>query len=328
MPCKVAIVGACSLSGREILKTLSDRSFPLSQIRLFETESSVGQRLLYNNEEILVEEISEHILREAKFHFVFFAAGSKVSKGFIAFAQEAGSKIIDISSHAYAHMDAPLVVPHISFDSKKDTSLFASPVCLSVHLSLILAPLAKLSKLERIVGSTYQAVSGAGFFGVEELERQVVEIEDGKEAKLHYFPKQIAFNVFPEVEHFAEGDRWSKEELLIEKEVSTILGLKDLDLSLTCVRVPVLRGHSVSMTIDFDKEVSLDDIYNAWEENGISVYRDDYPTAWDLEGTLDVGVGRLRKDKKRSNSIHFWTVADNLSVGMALNAVQIAEELL
>ncbi|MGL5955868.1 MAG: aspartate-semialdehyde dehydrogenase [Brevinema sp.] len=321
MPCKVAIVGAGSLTGREILKTLADRSFPLSQIRLFETESSVGHYLSYNNSDILVEEVSEHVLREEKFFVVFFAGGTNISKQYIPMVQNA--YIIDTSSYAHMHLNAPLVIPGLCSIPEKIAS---NPSCLSVQLSRALFPLQKKTNISRVVVSSYQSVSGAGFFGVEELERQVAEIENGKEASLHYFSKQIAFNIIPQVNDFV--DTWTKEEISISKEIQQILNKDDLPISLTCVRVPVIRGHSASVMVELDKELSLEEIYNLWEESGLLVYKDDYPTPWELEGTVDLGVARLRKDNYQKACYHFWTVADNLSVGMALNSVQIAEALI
>lgn len=326
MPCKVAIVGACSLAGREILKTLSDRSFPLSQVRLFDTEFSVGHRVSYDNADILVEEISEHVLREEKFRFVFFTGGYNLSKDFLSFAKNAGSKVIDVSSYAYTHENAPLVIPQIDFTNFKETAVFANPMCLAIHLSLVLQPILAKTLIQRIVASTYQAASGAGFLGVEELERQTEEIENGKEATVNFFPKQLAFNVFPQVCDMHVGAVWSKEEISVEKEVQDILQNKDLDIALTCVRVPVIRCHSISIMMELDMELSVEDLHDLWEKQGLQVYKEGYPTPWDLEGTIDVGIGRLRQDKKRKNCYYFWTVADNLSVGTALNAVQIAEE--
>ncbi|MGL4676680.1 MAG: aspartate-semialdehyde dehydrogenase [Brevinema sp.] len=323
MPCKVAIVGASSLTGREILKTLSDRSFPLSQIRLFETESSVGHYLSYNNSDILIEEVSEHILREGHFFVVFFAGGSNISKQYIPAVQNA--YVIDTSSYAYTHLNAPLSIPSLG-DSSLSSKIVTNPSCLSVLLCNVLSPLQKNNNILRVVASSYQSVSGAGFFGVEELERQVVEIEDGKEASLHYFSKQIAFNIIPQVNDFV--DTWTKEEITVSKEIQYLLQKEHLPISLTCVRVPVIRGHSASVMVELDQELSLDDIQNLWEESGLLVYKEDYPTPWELEGTVDIGVARLRKDNYQKACYHFWTVADNLSVGMALNSVQIAEKFL
>lgn len=328
MPCKVAIVGACSLVGREILKTLSDRSFPLSQIRLFDGESDMGHKLVFNNQEITVEEVSEHTLREEKFKFIFFAGGSLMSRTFIPIARSSGAVIIDTSSYSYIHEHAPLIIPEINRESIGEHKLLSNPYSLTTQLCYTLSPIKNLSPISRIVISTYQSVSGAGFFGVEELERQIVEIEDGKEASLHYFSKQIAFNVFPQVDHFADDSAWTNEELIVAKEVKEILQIEELALSLTCVRVPVIRGHCASVMVELEKDISLEEIEKSWEENDVIVHRQDFPTPWELEGTIDMGVGRLRKDLHKERCYHYWTVADNLSVGMALNPVTIAEEFL
>ncbi len=318
MPCKVAIVGASSLTGREILKTLAERSFPLSQIRLFETTS--GQHLNYDNSEILIEEVSEHALREGKFRIVFFAGGVNTAKQYIASAE--GALVVDTSFYAYHLLKAPLVVSDI-VDFPKEQKVVANPCCLAVQLSRVLHPILKKSMIKRVIASTYQSVAGAGFFGIEELERQVSEIENGKEASMHYFDKQIAFNVIPQINDFY--DEWTKEELAIPTEVGKVLGIDDLNMSVTCVRVPVIRGHSASVMIELEDELTDGDFYHLWQEAGLSVYKDDYPTPWELEGTIDIGVARLRKDRHIPRCYHFWTVADNLSACMALNSVQIAE---
>lgn len=328
MPCKVAVVGACTLVGRELLKTLSDRSFPLSQIRLFDIEHSVGQKLVFNTNEILVEEITEHVLKEEKFSFIFFTGCALLSEQYIPIASQTNAYIIDVSSYSRHSMKSPLIVPEINASKMEGHKVFANPLCFSTQLSLVLHPLNKISSITRAVVSTYQAVSGAGFFGVEEFERQIIEIENGKEANVHFLPKQIAFNVVPQVDRFIGDDSWTKEELEIIEETKTLLERKELDMAITCVRVPVIRGHSASIMVEFSDDVSLEDIINTWENEEIVVYHDDYPTPWEMEGTVDVAVGRIRKDLTRNNCFHFWCVADNLARGTALNSIQIAEELL
>lgn len=327
MACKVAIIGACSLVGRELLKTLSDRSFPLTELRLFEVEHSVGQHLSFNKEDILVEEISEHVLKDNHFRFVFFASGYKNTQMFAKIAQEAGSIVIDLSHYSYQHLSSTLSVPDINF-KKSENNTYSSPTSLAIQLSSVLAPIQAISAITSVNVSTYQSVSGAGYFGVEELERQITEINDGKEASVHYFDKQIAFNVLPQIDHI-NADGWTKEELLVSEEVQTILNDKNLSVSLTCVRVPVLRGHSVSVMVELEKELSFEEIYTAWEEHGFSVYKnDEYPTPWELEDSKDIGVGRLRVDQKNANRYYFWAVSDNITSGMSLNPVLIAEQLL
>lgn len=325
MPCKVAIVGASTLVGREILKVLSERSFSLSQIRLFDTESSVGQHLLYNDKDVLIEEISEHNLRENKFRIVFFAGGKVLAEQYAAIAAEEGSFVIDTSLYAANYLNAPFVIPSINGYKLLEKKLVANPHSLTVHLGQIFASLLKETQITRAVISTYQSVSGSGFFGVEELERQISEIVDGKEASMHYFSKQIAFNTIPQVNEFIGSN--TKEELLIEQELSEIFEDKSFNMNITCVRVPVIRGHSASVMVELKKELSIDDMYYLWENDGIETYRelDDFPTPWELENTIQIGVARLRKDKYIPNCYHFWTVADNLKVGMAQNSVQLAE---
>lgn len=330
MPCKVAIVGACGLVGRELINILSDRSFPLSNLRLFDSEYGAGTRLLFGEEELLVEELSEHALKEGHFKFVFFTGGTVMAEHFAPIAAETGAIVIDNSSHFRNDPKIPLIVPEINGDSLKGyQGIIASPNCSTTQLALALHPIHQLSPIKRVVMSSYQAVSGSGFFGIEELERQVSEIEDGKEATLHYFPKQIAYNIFPQVDVFG-CDGWTKEEKRILQEVRKIFNTPSLDLAATCVRVPVLRGHSESVMIETEADLSLDQIVDAWEEfSSLSVYKgEEYPTPWDMEGTIDTGVGRLRKDISRPGCYHFWCVADNLLRGSAFNAVHIAEIML
>ncbi len=312
MACKVAILGAGTLAGREILNTLAERSFPLTQIRLFD-DNCVGQYLAYNNTDVMIEEISEHVLKESRFKVVFYACSDR---SYIPFALEGGAFVIDCG------FDSKLIISGINSSDIEWQNIVSNPRCLTIHLCRILHGISKKTKIKRINASTYQSVSGAGFLGIEELERQVDEIEKGREATLHYFSKQIAYNVVPQISDF-EGE-WTKEELNIPKEVNQILNQK-IDMSFTCVRVPVLRGHSMSVMMELSDDLSVEDIYDSMED--IDIYAEcDYPTPWEMEGLTDIAVARLRKDPNIKKCYHFWTVADNQAACFALNSVKIAED--
>jgi len=327
MPCGVAIIGACGLVGRELINILSDRAFPLSKLRLFDSEYGAGTRLPFGEEELLVEELSEHALREGHFKFVFFTSGSVITEHFAKIASDSGSIVIDNSSYYRNDIDVPLIVPEINGDILKDyKGIIANPNCSTIQLALSLYPIQQITKVKRVVMSTYQAVSSSGHFGVEELERQIVEIEDGKEASLHYFPEQIAFNIFPQIDVFSENG-WTKEEIRINQEIQKIFSAPSLNVISTCVRVPVLRGHCQSIMIELEDNLSIDQILEVWEEfSSLTVFKgEDYPTPWNFEGLIDTGVGRLRKDPVQSNTYHYWCVSDNLLRGAAFNAIHTAE---
>lgn len=323
MSCKIAVVGAHGLLGRVLVRTLSERAFPFTQLRLFDEKKAGG----IVEEGLLIEELSEHALREGGFRYVFFAAGAKASERFIPHVQNGTA--IDLSAYSRTNASVPLIVPEINGAEAKGKSLIASPDCLGVQLSLSLFPISELYPIKRVVLSSYQSVSGAGGLGVDELERQIEDIAEGKEARVSHFPKQIAYNIFPQVDVFGASG-WTKEEEHLLDESRRLLKLPSLELAATCARVPVLRGHSLSVSVQVEGEVSTERITDAWKAfRPLSVYEDNaYPTPWELEESVKVGIGRLRKDPFRKDTLHFWCVADNLTRDTALNAVLIAEGLL
>ncbi|MGL5255247.1 MAG: aspartate-semialdehyde dehydrogenase [Brevinema sp.] len=322
MSCKVAVVGAGGILGRSLITALKDRSFPFSQLRLFDERHAVGTV----DDGIVVEEISEHALKTGGFSYVFFAAGARVTEMYSP-CLESGT-IIDLSSHYRGFSSVPLVVPEINGPESFGKKIIACPDSLGVQLALSLSPISDIFPVDRVLVSTYQSVSGSGGQGIEELERQVNDISQGKEAHVRYFPKQIAYNVFPQVDVFGE-DGWSKAEERLADETRRVLHLPNLQLAATCVRVPVLRGHAMNVTLTLGAVADVERILKEWRQfRPLSVYEDDnYPTPWDLEDSDKVGVGRLRKDPYLDNVVHYWCVADNLTRDTALNAILLVEML-
>ena len=320
--CKIAVIGAGGILGRSLIAALKDRSFPFTQLRLFDEKNAVGSV----EDGVIVEEISEHALKTGGFSYVFFAAGARITETYAPFL-ESGT-VIDLSSHYRGFSSVPLVIPEINGPEAFGKKTIACPDSLGVQLALSLFPISELYPIDRAVISTYQAVSGSGGQGVTELEHQINDIAQGKEAHVRYFPKQIAYNVFPQVDVFGENG-WTKEEERLVDETRRVLNLPELQLTATCVRVPVLRGHAMSVTLRLGTAVDVDRILKEWQDfRPLSVYEDNnFPTPWDLEDSDKVGVGRLRKDPYMDNLIHYWCVADNLTRDTALNAVLLVEML-
>jgi len=327
----VAVVGATGLVGQEFLKLLVQRRFPIKGFRLFASSRSAGRKLLVGERELEVEETRLDV-----FHGVdlaFFSATAEVSKQVVPLAAKAGAVVIDDSAAWRLEPQVPLVVPEVNGEDLQDhRGIIAIPNCETTPLTLALWPLHRRNPLKRIIVDTYQSVSGSGARAVEELTQQARSVLDGQQASAHIYPHQIAFNVLPHVEPFL-GSGYTKEEWKVINETRKILHEPELAISATCVRVPVFVGHSLAVHAEFSGPMTPEEVQAILREAPGLTIQDEpsvnlYPTPWEAAGKDDVFVGRIRQDVSHPNGIVLWIVGDNLRKGAALNAIQIAEELI
>lgn len=326
----VAVVGATGVVGTEAIGLLEERDFPLASLRLVASGRSAGDQISFRGSSITVEALGSF-----DFHgidLVLSAPGASVSLEYVPRAVAAGCLVIDKSSAFRMDPAVPLVVPEVNrADLARAAGIIASPNCTSIPLSMVLAPLHREFGLRRVVVSTYQAVSGAGQKAADEFIGQAVAILNRRPMPLKEFPHQIAFNVLPHVETFVEADGgYSTEETKVRDETRKILGLPELRVTATCVRVPVVNGHSESVNIEFERPVTparAREILAA--APGIQVMdapaEDLYPMPVEASGGDSVLVGRIRADDTVESGLNLWLSCDNLRKGAALNAVQIAE---
>jgi len=326
----VAIVGATGAVGVEMLKTLENRNFPVSELSLLASKRSTGKKLTFKGEEIAVQELTMDSFKGVD--VALFSAGGGTSKEYAKHAVDAGSVVVDNSSAFRSDDDVPLVVPEINAaDVASHKGIIANPNCSTIVTVMALYPLHCAFGVKRIFASTYQAVSGSGAMGIIELERQVGEIASGEKASKIVYPHQIAFNVLPHVDDFLDSG-YTKEEMKMENEARKIMSLPGFKASVTCVRVPVYRAHSIAVSAEFEKPVSISDAKNAIDSApGIDLNDDiannSYPLPLDVAGLDNCQAGRIRQDCAFDNGLSFWVVGDQLLKGAALNAVQIAEEV-
>ncbi len=327
----VAIVGATGAVGVEMLLCLEQRNFPLSRLKLLASSRSAGKTMEFRGETLTIEELSHDSFKDVD--IALFSAGGDISREFGPTAAAAGAVVIDNSSAFRMDADVPLVVPEINPQAAKNhpRNIIANPNCTTIISLMALAPLHELFGLKSVVASSYQAVSGSGAQGIIELEEQVKAIATGQSFTPRVYPRQIAFNVIPQVDAFTENG-YTKEELKMLNEGRKILDLPELKVSCTCVRVPVYRSHSVSITALFDKPVSVDAARAAYQGKPGVLLVDDpsnkiFPVPLDTTGKDDCHVGRIRKSIVFENALDLWVVGDQVRKGAALNAVQIAEIL-
>tara|TARA_Y100000590_G_scaffold468366_1_gene650910 strand:- start:4676 stop:5692 length:1017 start_codon:yes stop_codon:yes gene_type:complete len=331
MGIRVSIVGATGNVGREILSILEERKFPIDELYLLASSKSIGKKLSFNKKEINVLDLNEFDFN--KCDLVFSSAGSKIASEFAPRAADSGCIIIDNSSYYRMDPDIPLVVPEVNSNTLKKIkkNIIANPNCSTIQLAVVLKPLHDLVPIKRVIVSTYQATSGAGRASMDELFEQTKDIFSNNTIKKKYFTKQIAFNVIPHIDIFLD-DGQTKEEWKMQVETKKIIDEK-IQVSATCVRVPVFIGHGEAVNIEFEKEISEDKLKEVLKKSpGISIvdYRKDegYVTPEECAGEDKVFVSRIRKDNTSKNCISLWIVADNLRKGAALNAIQIGEELI
>lgn len=324
----VAIVGATGAVGQEFLNVLAKRNFPLKSLRPLASERSAGKVVSINGDNLPIEVLSENSFNGID--LALFSAGSDVSKRFAPIAVNAGALVVDNSSAFRMVEDVPLIVPEVNGDAARNNKgIIANPNCSTIQMVVALKPIYNLSRIKRIIVSTYQSVSGTGQKAINELMEQTKSIVNGKTAKIDVYPYQIAFNVIPQIDVATESG-FTKEEIKMIDETRKILDDKDISIGATAVRVPVMRGHSESIYVETEKELDIINIRSAFASaEGLlledNIFESIYPTPLGIEGKDLCYVGRLRKDLTEKNGIHLWVVADNLLKGAALNAVQIAE---
>jgi len=326
----VAVVGATGAVGVEMLKTLEKRNFPVSRLTPLASVRSAGKTLPFWGQEITVQELTTDSF--AGVDIALFSAGGEISGEFASRAVEAGAVVVDNSSAFRMDDNVPLVVPEINAaEVARHKGIIANPNCSTIVTVMALYPLHQAFEVKRMFASTYQAVSGSGGMGIAELERQVGEINEGREVSREVYPHQIAFNVLPHVDVFLDNG-YTKEEMKMVHESRKIMGLPDFQASVTCVRVPVYRAHSIAISAEFEKPVSVEGAREAISgAPGIDLNDDvasnGYPLPLELAGQDNCQVGRIRKDCAMENGLSFWVAGDQLLKGAALNAIQIAEEV-
>jgi aspartate-semialdehyde dehydrogenase len=326
----VAVVGATGAVGEVLLEVLEERRFPVGELRPLASERSVGTTVRFAGRDIAVREARAEAFEGVD--FAFFAATGALSKTLAPEVAKRGGIAIDKSSTWRMDPEVPLVIPEVNPDAlEKQRGIVACPNCTTIGFVMALEPLRRAAGLRSIVVTTLQAVSGTGKPGLEELERQLGETASGKQATLSTYPARIVHNVLPLCETFRD-DGWSTEEMKLHGETRKILGMPDLAISMTCIRVPVRVGHSATMLVETERPLSAAQARAALEAfPGVEVLDDTahdvFPTAADAEGRDEVLVGRIRKDLN-SDRLWLWQVSDNLRKGAATNAVQIAEELI
>jgi aspartate-semialdehyde dehydrogenase len=326
----IAIVGATGNVGRKILEVIERKKLPIKELFLVASPRSAGQKINFSGREHKVFNLETFDFSKIK--ITFFAAGGKISEQYALKAAKY-STVIDNSSFFRMDPDVPLIVPQVNPEAIKSMkkNIIANPNCSTAQLVIVLKPLHDLFNIVRIVVSTYQSVSGGGKDPMNELIEQTKSSLENKEIKSRNFTKQIAFNAIPQIDIFAD-DGYTKEELKMTNETKKILGDK-IELTATCVRIPVMISHAESVNIQFEKPFSLEKVRDALSKaEGCEVYdkREDggYSTPIEAEGRDETYVSRIREDKTNKNSLNLWIVSDNLLRGAALNAVEIAETLI
>jgi aspartate-semialdehyde dehydrogenase len=326
----VAIVGATGAVGAELLRVLERRSFPVAQIRALASARSAGRAVGFQGKTIEVEQLSETSFEGID--IAFFSAGGETSRRFVPLARDAGAVVIDNSSVFRMEPDVPLVIPEINgADVQQHHGIIANPNCTTAVALMALYPLHRAFQLQRIFAASYQAVSGAGARAIAELKHQIESAAEDRAPRVEVFSHPIAFNVLPHVDVFLD-DGYTKEERKMENESRKIMHHPDLRVSTTCVRVPVYRAHSVAISAEFERPVSVDEAREVLAKApGLELVDEPrsnkYPMPLQVAGKDNCQVGRVRRDSAFDNGLSFWVSGDQLLKGAALNAVQIAELL-
>lgn len=327
----IAIVGAGGAVGREILNVLEGGALPVDNLRLFGSERSAGSTMTFNGRELPVEILSQ----DSDFgdiDYAFVSAGADVSHRFAPVITAGGAMMIDNSSAFRMDADVPLVVPEINGDDALNAPrhIIANPNCTTIQMVMALEPIHRISPIRRVHVATYQAASGAGAAAMNELVNQYSELADGRETTVRRFAHQLAYNVIPQIDVFADED-YTREELKMYHETKKIMHAPEIEVSAMCVRVPVMRAHSEAIWVECEREVSVAEARSAFmAAPGLELVDNPakglYPMPLHATGTDPVYVGRLRRDIS-GRGLTFWTVSDQLRKGAALNAVQIAAYL-
>jgi aspartate-semialdehyde dehydrogenase len=326
----VAIVGATGAVGQELLRVLERRAFPVERLLPLSSERSAGTNVSFRGEEIRAERLSPHSFKGID--VAFFSAGGNISREYAPIARDAGAVVIDNSSVFRMENDVPLVIPEINGeDVRQHRGLIANPNCTTAVALMALYPLHRAFGVRRVIAASYQAVSGSGARAIGELRSQVEAAAGNQQPVATVYPHPIAFNLLPHVDSFLPGG-YTKEEMKMQNEGRRIMHLPDFRASVTCVRVPVYRAHSVAVTAEFDRPVSVEEAHEVLAKApGLELVDEPqnnrYPMPLFTAGKDNCEVGRVRRDCAFENGLSFWVSGDQLLKGAALNAVQIAEWL-
>lgn len=328
----VAVVGATGAVGIEMVRMLQDRQFPIKSLRLFASERSSGKSLIFNDKQISVEVLHPELISDID--VAIFSAGATISKQYAPLFAKRGIFVIDNSSAWRMDSDIPLVVPEVNPHAlTKDKKIIANPNCSTIQMVVALKPIHDVVGIKTIRVATYQAVSGAGGKGIDDLEKQSKAWAEGKQIPpAQKIPHQIAFNLVPQIDVFTDNG-YTKEEMKMVNETRKIMDAPEIGVSATCVRVPVFRSHSEAVWIETAKPLSIAKAKELLASAPGLVLQDEpeksvYPMPWQAEGRQATYVGRIRQDLASPNGLSMWIVSDNLLKGAALNAVEIAELLI
>ncbi|HHT9135187.1 MAG TPA: aspartate-semialdehyde dehydrogenase [Candidatus Avalokitesvara rifleensis] len=335
MGVSVAVVGATGAVGTEMLRILEERDFPLKELRLLASSRSAGKRLKFKDEELTIEELRKDSFKGID--IALFSAGGSVSKEFVPHCVKAGAVAVDNTAAFRMDKDVPLVVPEVNPEEiARHKGIIANPNCSTIQLVVVLKPIDNAAGLKRVVVSTYQAVSGAGWQAVDELEKETESIlSNSGEYKRKIFPHQIAFNALPQIPQSDAflPNGYTTEEMKMINETRKIMKKPSLRITATTVRIPVIRGHSESVNVETERKLTREETRKILSKApGVTIMDDPehqiYPLATLAAGRDETFVGRIREDSSVENGLNLWIVSDNLRKGAALNAIQIAERLL
>ena len=329
---KVAVVGASGNVGREMLNILHERNFPVSEVVALASHRSAGTPVSFGDKDLTIQDLAKYDFTGTD--IVLSSPGAKVSAEFAPIAAKAGAVVIDNTSHFRMDPDVPLIVPEVNPDALADytkKNIVANPNCSTIQMLVALKPLHDVAKIKRVVVSTYQSVSGGGKEAMDELFNQTRHFYMNDHVQNEVFPKQISFNVIPQIDKFMD-DGMTKEEWKMIVETKKILD-PSIKVCANCVRVPVFVGHSEMVNVEFENEMTPKQAMKLWQKaQGVTCIDLDsdleYVTPAEIAGEDDVFVSRVREDISVENGLNFWCVSDNLRKGAALNTVQIAELLI
>ena len=330
-PLTVAILGSSGAVGKEILSLLEERSFPVKKLTLLASHRSAGELQSFNGTELQVSETTKDSFRNVD--LVLASAGSAISREWKDIIQKSGALMIDNSSAFRMDENVPLVVPEVNpGDANKHKGLISNPNCTTILLALVLSPLKRQIPIKRVVVSTYQSASGAGALAMQELGKLSQEVLDGITPESKVLPYSLAFNLFLHNSPL-QSNNYCEEEMKMVNETRKILGVPELALTATCVRVPVFRAHSEAVNIEFTQPFPIKEAYKILESApGVEILEDleknRFPMPQDVTGRDPISVGRIRQDISNPNALELWLCGDQIRKGAALNAVQIAELLL
>jgi aspartate-semialdehyde dehydrogenase len=326
----IAVVGATGAVGTELLRVLERRGFPVASLRAIGSERSAGKSIKFRDESIAVEQLSDNSFK--KIDIAFFSAGGEISRKYVPIARDAGPVVIDNSSVFRMEPEVPLVIPEINGDDvRQHHGVIANPNCTTAVALMAIYPLHRAFGIRRVFAASYQAVSGSGQRAINELKEQVEAAAQNREAKPQVYPHAIAFNALPHVDVFLESG-YTKEEMKMQNEGRKIMHLPEFRASVTCVRVPVYRAHSIAVNAEFDRPVSVEQAREVLAKApGLELvdepHNNRYPMPLSVAGKDNCQVGRVRLDCALENGLSFWVSGDQLLKGAALNAIQIAELL-